>query len=170
MSSLISLTIITVVLFLILLILVASAIKIVQEHQRGVLFRLGHFIGVRGPGLVLTLPAIDKALLVDMRETKLELPRQQAMTQDRHQVKASAIIRYRITAPDKAILNVANYQESLAEAARLVLDDLIAQHSFDDLFLQRRDIAALLQDILQEQATPWGLEITALELKDIGSA
>jgi regulator of protease activity HflC (stomatin/prohibitin superfamily) len=170
MSEGIALLAVTACFFLLSLIVVATAIKIIPEHQRGVLFRLGRFIGVRGPGLVLTLPAIDKMLLVDMRETKLELPRQQAMTQDRRPVKASAIIRYRITAPDKAILNVANYQESLAEAARLVLDDLIAQHSFDDLFLQRRDIAALLQDILQEQATPWGLEITALELKDIGSA
>jgi regulator of protease activity HflC (stomatin/prohibitin superfamily) len=152
------------------LIIAAVAIKIVPEYRRGVAFRLGRFMGVVGPGLVFLMPFLDKIVMVDIRETRLEVPKQQYMTQDRRRVKATAAIRYRVAAPDKAILNVSNYQEALAEMAQVALIDTVADYSFDDLFLQRRDIATLLQDTLQEQARSWGLEITAVELKDLGSA
>jgi regulator of protease activity HflC (stomatin/prohibitin superfamily) len=152
------------------LILATMAIKIIPEHQRGAVFRLGRFIGVVGPGPVLLIPFLDKIVMVDIRETTLKVPKHQAMTQDRRPVRVSAAIRYRVTAPGKAIIKVANYQEALAEMARIALGDLIAQHSFDDLFLKRRDIAALLQDTLQKQAASWGLEITAIELREMGTA
>jgi regulator of protease activity HflC (stomatin/prohibitin superfamily) len=152
------------------LIILATAMKIVPEYSRGVVFRLGRFIGVVGPGVVLLIPFLDKIVMVDIRETRLEVPKQPYMTQDRRRVKATAAIRYRVAAPDKAILNVSNYQEALAETAQIALIDTVADYSFDDLFLQRRDIATLLQDTLQEQARSWGLEITAVELKDLGSA
>lgn len=158
------------VFFLVCLAVVASAVKIVPEHQRGVVFRLGRFLKVAGPGLVLLLPAVDMMIKVDIRETGLEVPRLQEMTRDRQPVSTSAVVRYRITAPDKAILNVEDYRKSLAEASALILDDVIAQHTLDDLFLEKRDVAALVQDIIQEQATPWGLEITAVELKDLRRA
>jgi regulator of protease activity HflC (stomatin/prohibitin superfamily) len=160
----------TLAVWLICLLLVASAIKIIPEHQRGVVFRLGRFLGVRGPGLVFTVPMLDRIVSVDIRETRLEVPKQQYMAQDRRPVRVSTVIRYRVTAPDKAILNVSNYQEALAGAAQIALADTIADYSFDDLFLQRRDIAASLQGTLQEQTAPWGLEISAVELKDLGSA
>jgi len=163
MSGLTTLT--TIVIFL--LILIPSAIKIVKEYERGVIFRLGRLVGAKGPGLFFIIPIIDKMVKVDLRVVTLDIPSQEAITKDNVTVKVNAVVYFRVIDPSAAIVNVADYKQATWQIAQTTLRSVLGQSELDELLAHRDKINAKLQQIIDEQTEPWGIKVSTVEVKDV---
>ncbi len=154
--------------FLILLILLlSSAIKIVQEYERGVIFRLGRFVGVRGPGLFLIIPIVDRMVKVDLRVVTLDVPSQEAITRDNVTVKVNAVAYFRVVDPAAAVINVEDYQRATSQIAQTTLRNVIGQSELDEILAHREKINAELRRIIDEATEPWGVRVEIVEIKDV---
>ncbi len=158
-------TITTIVIFL--LILIPSAIKIVKEYERGVIFRLGRLVGAKGPGLFFIIPIIDKMVKVDLRVVTLDIPSQEAITKDNVTVKVNAVVYFRVIDPSAAIVNVANYKQATWQIAQTTLRSVLGQSELDELLAHRDKINSTLQRIIDEQTEPWGIKVSTVEVKDV---
>ncbi|MBT1075112.1 slipin family protein [Geobacter grbiciae] len=157
-----------VVFILILLIMfAASAIRVLPEYERGVLFRLGRLAGVRGPGLFFIIPGIDKLVRVSLRIVALDVPPQDVITHDNVTVKVSAVIYFRVMEPQKAIVEVENYLYATSQLAQTTLRSVLGQVELDELLANREKINKELQEILDRHTGPWGVKVTAVEVKNI---
>ncbi|ABB31056.1 band 7 protein [Geobacter metallireducens RCH3] len=157
-----------VVFILILLIMfAASAIRVLPEYERGVLFRLGRLAGVRGPGLFFIIPGIDKLIRVSLRIVALDVPPQDVITHDNVTVKVSAVICFRVMEPQKAIVEVENYLYATSQLAQTTLRSVLGQVELDELLANREKINKELQEILDRHTGPWGVKVTAVEVKNI---
>ncbi|MCW5858642.1 MAG: slipin family protein [Caldilineales bacterium] len=155
------------VFFLALAFIVLSAIKIVQEYERGVVFRLGRFAGVRGPGLILLIPFIERMAKVDLRVVALDVPAQECITRDNVTVKVNAVIYFFILDPQKAIINVEDYRRATWQIGQTTLRSVLGQHELDDLLSRRERINQELQRIIDEATEPWGVKVSLVEVKDV---
>lgn len=154
-------------LLILALILLAASIRIVPEYQRAVVFRLGRFVGVKGPGPFLIIPFIDRVQIVDLRVRTIDVPQQEIITRDNVTVEVDAVVYYRVVDPVKAVLTVANYSYAVMLYAQTSLRDVIGQADLDHLLAHREEINKRLQEILDEVTEPWGIKVTAVKIKQV---
>jgi len=152
---------------IILVLLFFAAIKIVQEYERGVIFRLGRLVGARGPGLFFIIPIIERMVRVDLRTITLDIPTQEAITKDNVTVKVNAVAYFQVTEPEKAIVKVEDYRRATWQIAQTTLRSVLGQSDLDDLLAHREEINARLQQIIDEQTEPWGIKVSIVEVKDL---
>lgn len=152
---------------IILLIFLASAIRIVKEYERGVIFRLGRLVGAKGPGLFFIIPILDKMVIVDLRTVTYDVPAQEVVTKDNVTVKVNAVVYYRVVDPAKAVTEVFNYMYATAQIAQTTLRSIIGQAELDEVLSEREKLNIKLQQIIDEATNPWGIKVTAVEIKDV---
>ena len=152
---------------LLLFVLASSAIKIVQEYERGVIFRLGRLIGAKGPGLFLIIPFVDRFVKVDLRTITLDVPAQEAITKDNITVKVNAVIYFRGIDPSASVVNVEDYRRATWNIAQTTLRNVLGQSELDELLQHRESINAKLQQIIDEATEPWGVKVSIVEVKDV---
>ncbi len=154
------------VVFMILYFL-ASAIKILKEYERGVVFRLGRVIPVKGPGLVIIWPIIDKLVRVSLRTVTMDVPPQDVITRDNVSVKVNAVVYFRVMEPIKAVTEVEDFYFATSQIAQTTLRSVVGQSQLDDLLSKRDEVNAELQRIIDFQTEPWGIKVTAVEVKNV---
>lgn len=144
-----------------------SAIKILREYERGVVFRLGRIIPVKGPGLVIIWPIIDKLVRVSLRTVAFDVPPQDVITRDNISVKVNAVVYFRVIDPVKAITAVEDFYYATSQISQTTLRSILGQSQLDDLLAKREDINAELQKVIDQQTEPWGVKVTAVEVKNV---
>jgi regulator of protease activity HflC (stomatin/prohibitin superfamily) len=145
----------------------SSAIRIVQEYERGVIFRLGRLVGARGPGLFFIIPFLERMQKVDLRTITMEVPSQEAITRDNVTVKVNAVVFARVLDPEHAVVEVLDYIRATSQIAQTTLRSVLGQSSLDDLLSERDQINNRLQQIIDEQTGPWGVKVSTVEIKDV---
>lgn len=158
-----------ILIFLVILIL-GSSIRILREYERGVVFRLGRLVGgggVRGPGLIILIPAIDKMVKVSLRTVVMDVPTQDVITRDNVSIKVNAVVYFRVIEPQKAIVGVENFLVATSQLSQTTLRSVLGQSELDDLLSQRDKINAKLQQIIDTNTEPWGIKVTDVEVKQI---
>lgn len=145
----------------------SSAIKVLNEYERGVVFRLGRLIGNKGPGLIILIPLIDKMQKVSLRLVTLDVPPQDVITRDNVSVKVNAVVYFRVVTPELAIVQVENYLYATSQLAQTTLRSICGEAELDELLSEREKINMKLQEILDRQTDPWGIKITTVEVKHI---
>jgi regulator of protease activity HflC (stomatin/prohibitin superfamily) len=148
-------------------VLVSAAIRILREYERGVVFRLGRLIGIKGPGLFILIPFIDKAVKVDLRTITLNVPPQEVITKDNVTVKVNAVAYFRVVDASKAIVQVENYLVATSQISQTTLRSVLGQVDLDQLLSERDQINDRLQTIIDEQTHPWGVKVSVVEVKDV---
>jgi regulator of protease activity HflC (stomatin/prohibitin superfamily) len=159
-----------IVLFAIILIgvfLLASAVKILREYERGVVFRLGRLQGARGPGLILLLPLIDRMVRVELRTVTMDVPPQDVITRDNVPARVTAVIYFRVVDPNKSVVEVENVTLATSQISQTTLRSVLGQKDLDDLLTNRDAINEELQRIIDEQTEPWGVKVSVVEVKDV---
>jgi len=149
------------------LLFLSSAVKILNEYERGVVFRLGRVIGAKGPGLILLIPAIDKMIRVDLRVVAMDVPAQDVITRDNVTIKVSAVLYFRVIDPNRAIIGVENYLYATSQLSQTTLRSVCGQAELDELLAEREKINAHLQEILDKDTEPWGVKVAKVEIKNI---
>ncbi len=144
-----------------------SAIKILREYERGVVFRLGRVIPVKGPGLVIILPVIDRLVRVSLRTITMDVPSQDVITRDNVSVKVNAVVYFRVFEPLKAILEVEDFYYATSQFAQTTLRSILGQSQLDDLLSKREELNAELQKVIDQATEPWGIKVTAVEVKNV---
>jgi regulator of protease activity HflC (stomatin/prohibitin superfamily) len=152
---------------IILLILLSASIKVVNEYERAVIFRLGRLMGSKGPGLVIILPIIDRRRIIDLRLVTLDVPKQRIITKDNVTVDVDAIVYFRVSDPISAVMRVKDYFTASALLAQTTLRDVIGQVELDDLLTRREDLNKRIQQILDEATEPWGIKVTTVAIRDV---
>ncbi len=155
------------VVVIVLLGVLSSAIKIVQEYERGVIFRLGRLIGAKGPGLFFIIPIADRMVKVDLRVITLDIPAQEAITKDNVTVKVNAVAYFRVVDPSDAIVQVEDYRKATWQIAQTTLRSVLGQSELDELLTHRDEINEKLAHIIDEQTEPWGIKVSIVEVKDV---
>jgi regulator of protease activity HflC (stomatin/prohibitin superfamily) len=149
------------------LMVAASAVRILPEYERGVLFRLGRYAGTRGPGLFFIIPGVDKLIRVSLRTVVMDVPSQDVITHDNVTVKVSAVIYFRVIEPEKAIIDVENFLYATSQLSQTTLRSVLGQVELDELLANREKINRELQEILDRHAGPWGVKVSNVEVKNI---
>jgi len=152
---------------IIVVIAIAASIRIVQEYERGVIFRLGRVIGAKGPGLFFIIPGIDKMLKVDLRTVTMNVPPQDIITRDNVPVKVDAVVYFRVLDPIKAVIEVADYIFASSQISQTTLRSVLGQSELDDLLARREDINSKLRIIIDEATEPWGIKVSEVEVKGV---
>jgi regulator of protease activity HflC (stomatin/prohibitin superfamily) len=156
------------VLIIILIVLLTSAIKIVQEYERGVIFRLGRLVGAKGPGLFFIIPLVDRMIKVDLRVVTLDVPTQEAITRDNVTVSVNAVVFFRVLDPSDAVVQVEDYRRATWNLSQTTLRNVIGQSELDELLAHREQINQKLQQIIDEATEAWGIKVSLVEIKDVG--
>jgi regulator of protease activity HflC (stomatin/prohibitin superfamily) len=156
-----------IVILAVIVVILRSAIKIVPEYERGVIFRLGRVQAAQGPGIFFIIPLVDQLIRVDMRTVTMDVPTQEAITRDNVTVKVNAVCYFRVIDPVAAVVNVANYLLATAQIAQTTLRSVLGQSELDELLSQRDQINHHLQQIIDEQTEPWGIKVSIVEVKDL---
>jgi regulator of protease activity HflC (stomatin/prohibitin superfamily) len=152
---------------ILIIVLLFSAINVLNEYERAVVFTLGRFTGIKGPGLVLIYPIVQRMRKVDLRVIVLSVPKQDVITRDNVSVKVNAVVYFRIVDPGKAIIQVANAFDATSQVAQTTLRSVVGQHEMDDLLSQRDKLNTDLQRILDQSTEAWGIKVSTVEIKDV---
>jgi regulator of protease activity HflC (stomatin/prohibitin superfamily) len=153
---------------LLLLFLLSASVRVAREYERGVIFRLGRLKSPpKGPGLFLLIPIIDKMVRVDLRTVTLTIPPQEVITRDNVPVRVNAVAYFRIIEPEKAIVQVENFMVATSQISQTTLRSVLGQHVLDELLAERDKINAILQQIIDEATSPWGIKVSIVEVKDV---
>jgi regulator of protease activity HflC (stomatin/prohibitin superfamily) len=162
-----ALIIVAILLALVVLFLI-SAIKVAREYERGIIFRLGRLLPQpKGPGLFLLIPVVDRMVKVDLRTITLSIPPQEVITKDNVPVRVNAVAYFRIVEPKAAIVQVENFMNATSQIAQTTLRSVLGQHVLDELLSEREKINAILQEIIDDATTPWGIKVARVEVKDV---
>jgi regulator of protease activity HflC (stomatin/prohibitin superfamily) len=162
-----ALIVVAAIVFLVLLFAV-SAIKVAREYERGVVFRLGRLLDPpKGPGLFILIPVVDRMVRVDLRTITLNIPPQEVITKDNVPAKVNAVAYFRIVEPKAAIVQIENFMVATSQIAQTTLRSVLGQHLLDELLSERDKINAILQEIIDEATSPWGIKISIVEVKDV---
>jgi regulator of protease activity HflC (stomatin/prohibitin superfamily) len=151
----------------IIVVLIFSSIKVLNEYERGVIFQLGRFAGIKGPGLIIVWPVFQQMRKVDLRVIVLNVPKQDVITRDNVSVKVNAVVYFRVVDPGKAIIQVANAFDATSQVAQTTLRSVVGQHEMDDLLAQRDKLNVDLQHILDQATEAWGIKVSTVEIKDV---
>jgi regulator of protease activity HflC (stomatin/prohibitin superfamily) len=150
------------------IVFLASAVKVAREYERGVVFRLGRLLpNPKGPGLFLLIPIIDRMVRVDLRTITLNIPPQEVITKDNVPVRVNAVAYFRIVEPKSAIVQVENFMVATSQIAQTTLRSVLGQHVLDELLSERDKINSILQEIIDEATSPWGIKVSIVEVKDV---
>jgi regulator of protease activity HflC (stomatin/prohibitin superfamily) len=153
---------------LLLIFLISASVRITREYERGVIFRLGRLNSPpRGPGIFFLIPIVDKMVRVDLRTVTLNIPPQEVITKDNVPVRVNAVAYFRIIDPERAIVQVENYMVATSQIAQTTLRSVLGQHVLDELLSERDKINAILQEIIDEATSPWGIKVSIVEVKDV---
>jgi regulator of protease activity HflC (stomatin/prohibitin superfamily) len=152
---------------LLLVLLLTSAVKIVQEYERGVIFRLGRLVGAKGPGLFFIIPIIDRMVKVDLRVVTMDVPSQEVITRDNVTVKVNAVVFFKIMDPSAAIVQVEDFRRATWNISQTTLRNVVGQSELDELLANREEINQKLQHIIDDTTEPWGVKVTIVEVKDV---
>ncbi len=152
---------------LVLLALAGSAIKVVQEYERGVIFRLGRLVGPRGPGLFFIIPIVDRMVKVDLRTVTMDVPAQEVITKDNVTIKVDAVVYFRVVTPEDSVVKVLDCIRATSLIAQTTLRNVLGQSELDQMLGQREQINQKLQKIIDEQTEPWGVKVSVVEVRDV---
>jgi regulator of protease activity HflC (stomatin/prohibitin superfamily) len=155
------------VLAVLLLILLASAVRILREYERGVIFRLGRLIAQKGPGLILLIPIVDQMVRVDLRTVTLNVPPQEVITRDNVTVRVNAVVYFRVIDPNRAVTEIENFLLATSQIAQTTLRSVLGKAELDSLLAERERLNVELQRIIDEQTEPWGIKVSTVEVKDV---
>ena len=155
-----------VVVFLILVV-ISSAVKIVAEYERGVVFRLGRLIGAKGPGLFLIIPFVDRMVKVDLRVVTMDVPSQDVITKDNVTVRVNAVVYFRVVDPESSVVKVLDHIRATSQISQTTLRNVLGQSELDELLAQREQLNQKLQTIIDEHTDPWGVKVSTVEIKDV---
>src|SRR5213080_387837 len=161
--------IVVIVLIVFLLVLyIVAAVRVVREYERGIVFRLGRLLAEpKGPGLFFLIPIVDRMVKVDLRTITLNIPPQEVITKDNVPVRVNAVAYFRIVEPKNAIVQVENFMVATSQIAQTTLRSVLGQHLLDELLSERDKINAILQGIIDEATSPWGIKVSIVEVKDV---
>lgn len=148
-------------------IILANAIRVLREYERGVIFRLGRLIGAKGPGLILLIPIIDRMVKVSLRTVVMDVPPQDIITKDNVSIKVNAVVYFRVIDPERAIVAVENYLYATSQLSQTTLRSILGQSELDELLAEREKINRELQKIIDHQAEPWGIKVSNVEVKHV---
>ena len=149
------------------LVLITQVVKVLNEYERGVVFTFGRFTGVKGPGLIVLIPAVQRMVKVDLRVIVLDVPTQDVISRDNVSVKVNAVVYFRIVDPERAIIQVANPFEATSQLAQTTLRSVLGQHELDDMLSQRDKLNVAIQHILDQNTDAWGIKVTNVEIKQM---
>ncbi|MEW6276023.1 MAG: slipin family protein [Bacillota bacterium] len=155
------------ILVLIIIILISSSIRIVQEYERGVIFRLGRVVGARGPGLILLIPIIERMQKVDLRVITMDVPAQETITNDNVTIKVNAIVYFQVINPVQAVVNVLDYIRATSQLSQTTLRSIVGQSQLDEILAKREEINQRLQKAIDEGTEPWGIKVSLVEIRDL---
>ena len=150
-----------------LIVLLVSMLKILREYERGVVFMLGRFWSVKGPGLIIIIPILQEMMRVDLRTMVLDVPTQDVISRDNVSVKVNAVVYMRVVDPEKAIIQVENYFEATSQLAQTTLRSVLGQHELDEMLSGREKLSTNIQDILDQQTDGWGIKVSNVEMKQV---
>jgi len=150
-----------------ILIILSSAIKVCREYERGVIFRLGRFVGVKGPGIFFIIPGVDKMVKVSLRTVVMDVPPQDVITKDNVSISVNAVVYFRVFSPEKAVIQVEDYLYATSQLAQTTLRSVVGQAELDEILAERDKINQQLQSILDKHTDPWGIKVTLVEIKHI---
>jgi regulator of protease activity HflC (stomatin/prohibitin superfamily) len=154
-------------LLLLVLFLLPQAVKITREYERGVIFRLGRFVGVRGPGLFLIIPFIETMVKVDLRVVTLDVPAQEVITKDNVPIVVDAVVYFKVSDPKKAVIEVENYMLATSKISQTSLREVVGASHLDDLLAERERVNQKLYEIIDKTTDPWGVKVTGVTIKDV---
>jgi len=152
---------------LLAIIVLPQAIRILREYERGVIFRLGKLLGTKGPGMIFLIPIVDRMVKMDLRVVTIDVARQEVMTRDNVPVTVDAVVYFRVVHPEAAVVKVENYLKATSLISQTTLRSVLGQAELDELLSQRDKINLTLQEIIDHQTDPWGIKVTAVEVKDV---
>ncbi len=155
------------IIIILVVFIIFSALRVIREYERAVIFRLGRLIKVKGPGLIFLFPIIDKMVKVELRTVTLDVPPQDIITKDNVPVKVNAVIYFKVIKPEDAILKVKNYHHATSQIAQTSLRNILGKSELDELLSQREKISNELQQVIDEQTDPWGIKVSIVEVKDV---
>jgi regulator of protease activity HflC (stomatin/prohibitin superfamily) len=147
--------------------LIASIIKILPEYERGVIFRLGRLLGAKGPGLIILIPGVDRLVRVDLRTVTMDVPPQEVITRDNVPATVDAVVYFRVIDPERSVVEIQDYIFATAQIARTTLRSVLGQADLDELLSKREQLNLRIQTIVDENTDPWGVKVTAVEVKDV---
>ena len=150
-----------------LIVVLVSMLKILREYERGVVFMLGRFWSVKGPGLIIIIPILQEMVRVDLRTMVLDVPTQDVISRDNVSVKVNAVVYMRVVDPEKAIIQVENYLEATSQLAQTTLRSVLGQHELDEMLSEREKLSTNIQDILDQQTDGWGIKVSNVEMKQV---
>jgi regulator of protease activity HflC (stomatin/prohibitin superfamily) len=156
-----------IVLAVLLLIFVFVSIRVLREYERGVVFTLGRFTGVKGPGLVLLIPVVQQMVRVDLRTLVLDVPSQDVISRDNVSVKVNAVVYFRVVDPDKAVIQVENFMNATSQLAQTTLRSVLGKHELDEMLAEREKLNLDIQTILDAQTDAWGIKVANVEIKHV---
>jgi len=151
----------------VLIIVLVSMLKVLREYERGVVFMLGRFWSVKGPGLIIIIPILQEMVRVDLRTMVLDVPTQDVISRDNVSVKVNAVVYMRVVDPEKAIIQVENYYEATSQLAQTTLRSVLGQHELDEMLAEREKLSTNIQDILDQQTDGWGIKVSNVEMKQV---
>ena len=157
----------TVPIIILAAIILPQAIRILREYERGVIFRLGKLLGAKGPGLIILIPVVDRMVKMDLRVVTIDVSKQEVMTRDNVPATVDAVVYFRVVDPIAAVVKVENFWKATSLIAQTTLRSVVGQAPLDDLLSQRESINQKLQEIIDRQTEPWGIKVTAVEVKDV---
>lgn len=154
-------------LFVLAAFILPSAVRVLREYERGVVFRLGRLLRAKGPGLVLLIPVVDRMVRMDLRVITIDVPRQEVMTRDNVPVTVDAVVYFRVVDPEAAVIRVEDFLKATSLIAQTTLRSVLGQAELDELLARREKINQTLQEIIDRQTDPWGIKVTAVEVRDV---
>ena len=167
LSKLLNLVPWVVTIFVLGTIVLPQAIRILREYERGVIFRLGKLLGAKGPGLILLIPIVDRMVKMDLRVVAIDVPKQEVITRDNIPMTVDAVVYFRVVDPQAAVVKVENFLKATSLIAQTTLRSVLGQSELDELLAHRDKINQQLQEIIDRQTEPWGVKVTAVEVKDV---
>ncbi len=150
-----------------LILLIANSVRVLREYERGVVFRLGRYVGTRGPGLIILVPIIERMQKVSLRTVAMDVPPQDVITRDNVSVSVNAVLYFRVVEPDRAILDVEDFLFATGQLAQTTLRSIVGQSELDEILSERDKLNAQMQTVIDEQTDPWGIKVSLVEVKDV---
>ncbi|QOL51628.1 slipin family protein [Massilia litorea] len=154
-------------LVVVVLVLFAMSVRVLREYERGVVFQLGRFWAVKGPGLILLIPVLQQMVRVDLRTVVLDVPKQDVISRDNVSVKVNAVLYFRVVDPERAIIQVANFMEATSQLAQTTLRSVLGKHELDDMLAERERLNIDIQKVLDAQTDAWGIKVANVEIKHV---
>ena len=155
------------IIVVLLILLIANSVRVLREYERGVVFRLGRYVGTRGPGLIILVPIIERMQKVSLRTVAMDVPPQDVITRDNVSVSVNAVLYFRVVEPDRAILDVEDFLFATGQLAQTTLRSIVGQSELDEILSERDKLNAQMQTVIDEQTDPWGIKVSLVEVKDV---